>query len=210
MASRKVLPPLAAAVALAFATPADAQTDGRPYAAARAMIDEAQLGDVFAPVEDDQISVRHMASGLVCRFSRGSARAELTTFSGQPRGDDVGCIRDSADQATTLYATRYAPPISAEQALYEAVAGIRHRFSDARPTPQTVQMSSEGLPEQHVAHFLVTVAGERWITSAIVARSGDWIIKLRYSARAVEDDAVMRHQIEAGAIFTLALLEMNR
>ena len=71
-------------------------------------------------------------------------------------------------------------------------------------------MQSEGLPEARSAHFVVTIRGERWITSALVARSGDWIVKLRYSARAVGDDEIMRHQLEAGAIFTLALMELNR
>ncbi|MGD9817009.1 MAG: hypothetical protein AB7Q23_17560 [Hyphomonadaceae bacterium] len=180
-----------------------------PYVAARAMIEEAQLSDVFEPVEDERISVRHIASGLVCHFSFNNIRAEVVIFSGQQRGDDVGCLHETDIRATTLYATRYDPPMSAEQALDSAIAGIRDRFDDEQPTPALATLQSDALPQPHVAHFLITVRGERWITSALVARSGDWVIKLRYSARAVEDDSLMRHQLEAGAIFTLALLEMR-
>jgi hypothetical protein len=70
-------------------------------------------------------------------------------------------------------------------------------------------VSSEGLPQLHVAHFLVTIRDERWITSVLVAQSGDWIYKLRYTARAVEDDDLMRHQLEAAAMLTLVLVELN-
>jgi hypothetical protein len=205
--SKALLRPIILAIALAFAGNAGAQERPTNYEAARAMIDRAQLNDVFEPIaHDDVISVRHIASGMVCLFSSGNTRAELTTFSGQPRGDDVGCIRDTEDQWTTLYATRYAPPKSAEEALAEAVAGLRHRFSDAQSTPAVIEMTSEALPPLHVAHFLTTIEDERWITSALVAQTGDWIFKLRYTARATDDEAIRRHQLEASAMLTHVLL----
>lgn len=196
--------------ALTLAGAANAQ-EPTSIEAARTMIDEAELGDVFEPVAHDSlISARHIASRMICHFSTTDTRSELAVFSTLPRGEDVGCVSDRPDQATTLYATRYNPPMSAEQGLAEAVAGIRHRFADAQPTPALLTMQSESLPRPHVAHFFVTIRGERWISSALVARSGDWVIKLRYSARCIEDDAIMRHQLEAGAIFQLALMEIQR
>jgi hypothetical protein len=189
-----------------FAGAASAQSER--FEAARAMIERAQASGVFEPLEDDNvIMVRHAASGMVCLFSSDNRRAELMLFSsGLPRGDDVGCIRDSQDLWTTLYATRYAQPMSAEQALGEAVAGIQNRFQDAQRTPAIIQMSTESLPPLHVAHFFVTLEGDRWITSALVAQSGDWILKVRYTAPAPDEDAVRRHQLEASAMLAHALL----
>ena len=205
---RKALHALVAGVVLALATPALAQAPEQDSAAAaRAIIQAADLGDVFVPVEHENVSVRHTASGLVCRFFGDTRR--VAAFPNLPRGEDVACVDDTDIRYTTLYATRYAPPASPEEALEGAVIAIRQRFADARPTPQTIEMQSEGLPPSRTAQFLITVNGERWITSAHVARVGDWIVKLRYSARCVEDEEIMRHQLEAGAMFTVALMNMG-
>lgn len=200
-----------AALLLAFVTaaPAFAQTAEAPIERARAMIAEAGVGDLFEPAEDaESIRVRHAASGLICRFYGGEARTRIMTFDGRPRGDDVGCARDTDEQYVTLYATRYSPTISVQQALNDAEEAIRARFSDARPTPSLLSVSSEALPQPSASHFFVTIDGERWITSAIVAQSGDWIIKLRYSAPAPDDQVLTRLQLEAGTTFMLMLMDV--
>lgn len=210
MVSSPIKIALSAAIALlAFTTAAHAQS-ASAEAAARSMIESAQLGDIFEPVADDMIAVRHVRSGLVCHFSSTDRRAELVTFEGLPRGDDVGCVSDGDGRWTTLYATRYQPTPSLEEALGGAVAGIRHRFADAQPTPTLLTMETEGLPSPRVAHFIATIEGERWFTSAIVAQSGEWIFKLRYSARLTDEEDLMRHQLEAGALFTQARLHLPR
>jgi hypothetical protein len=200
---------LFASIAFSFATPAAAQ-EQTSFATARSMIESAQLTDVFEPVDDEHVTVRHRASGLVCQFFDNETRTQLATFdSGLPRGDDVACVADRDGSATTIYATRYNPRKSAEDALAEAVAGIRHRFPEAHPTPTALSITTEGMPASLVANFLVQVRGERWLTSATVAQSGDWIVKLRFSARALEDDALLRTQLEAGAMFAATLLRMH-
>lgn len=209
MVSRHTLFALFASLALGFAAPAAAQ-ERASLATARAMIESAQLTDVFEPVDDEHVTVRHPASGLTCQFYSNETRTQLATFdSGLPRGDDVACVADRDGSATTIYATRYNPRKSAEDALAEAIAAIRHRFPDARSTPAALSITTEGMPPSLVANFLVQVRGERWLTSATVAQSGDWIVKLRYSARAVEDDALLRTQLEAGVMFAAALLRMQ-
>lgn len=212
MVNSSLLRPLLVAAALAFATPALAQdTPGENFNLAQAMIDRASVDDLFDPVNNDAfISVRHVASGMVCNFSRTDTRADLAVFnSGIPRGDDVGCVSDSEGQATTLYATRYTPARTAEDALAEAIAAIRYRFRDAQPTPTLLDVQTEGQPPLHVAHFFIDREGERWITSALVVQSGPWIYKLRYTARAVEEADIMRHQLESSAILTLVLLRLS-
>lgn len=196
------------AIVLAAAGAASAQEPPENLAAARTIIDRAQLGDVFEPFEDDQISTRHAASGLICHFYPDDTRSEVVIFTAsRPRGQDVGCIRDREDQATTLYATRYEPQISAEQALAQAEAAIRQRFGDAQPTPASLVMSSEALPPTLVAHYLITLRGERWLTSVLVAQSGEWIIKLRVTRRAVDAQGLLQAELEANAMMTAALLE---
>lgn len=197
------------AAILAAAAPALGQTPSQS-AAARAMIDQFGVADLFDAVEDDSIAVRHRASGLTCHFyPEENPRNELLVFTSQlARGEDVGCVSENSVRFVTLYATRHSPPITAEHALTEAEAGIRARFSDARPTPAVLRVSTEDLPQAHTRHFLITIDGEQWITSALVARSGDWIIKVRYTARAA-DDAIMPAQLEANLYLQHVLLELN-
>lgn len=176
--------------------------------AARAMIESADAADLFEAVEHEIATVRHRASGLTCRFYGNETRATIIVFAGLPRGDDVGCVNEQENQARTLYATRYPGDVTATAAMADAVAGIANRFADARPTPALLRMTSENLPEPLIQHFLITLRGEQWITSAFVARSGDWVIKLRYSTLAADEDAIRVAQLEASAIFALALTQI--
>ncbi|MBC7767470.1 MAG: hypothetical protein H7124_01645 [Phycisphaerales bacterium] len=175
---------------------------------ARALIQTNGVGDVFEALEDDSIAVRHTASGLTCHFYGGETRIDLIAFSQVARSDDVGCNSEGENRSQTLYATRYMPPITVDRAMGDAIAGIRNRFSDARPTPALMSMSTEGLSEPLIQHFLVTVRGEQWMTSAYIVQDGEWIIKLRYSQQATNEE-LMAAQLEAGAIFALAQVEIQ-
>lgn len=138
---------LIAAAALALsATQAFAQqeTQPTPFQASQALIERFEMSDVFAPVEGDSVSVRHIRSGLVCHFFGTPTRTELLAFSGSARGEDVGCLTNVEGKVMTLYATHYDPPISTEEALQHGIAGIRRSFPDAQPTPATLNFSTEG------------------------------------------------------------------
>lgn len=202
---------LIAVVALALsATQAFAQeTQQTPLQASQALIERFEMSDIFVPVEGDSVSVRHVASGLVCHFFGTPTRTELLAFTGSPRGEDVGCLTNVEGKVMTLYATRYDPPISTEEALQHGIAGIRHSFPDAQSTPATLNFSTEGAPTPRVAHFLATRNGERWFTSVMVAESNGWMFKLRYSAPAPDEAPLMSHELEAGAVFALALGELT-
>lgn len=202
---------LVAAAALAVSAQGAFAQDSAPSGieASRALIANAELTDVFVPIEHESPAVRHTASGLTCHFFGAPTRMQLATFAGQPRGNDVGCVSDYADKATTLYATRYTPPISLEEALAGGVAGIRHRFPDAQPLASTMTVTVDGAPVPRVAQFTITLNGERWFTSVIVAEANGWIYKLRYTARAVEDESLTAHELEAGAMFALMLGELS-
>lgn len=203
----RIIRHIACVAALCLATPAFAQ-EASPIAAARAMIEGFEVGDLFEAVDDDKVSVRHTASGLTCQFHGDETNARLVVFSGLARGEDVGCVSDRADQARTLYATRYPGEVTGAQALADAVASIRNRFADARPTPARLHMRTDGLPDILDQHFLITLREEQWITSVFVAAHNGWIIKMRFTTRAVDEDAVTAAQLEANALFTLALMKI--
>ncbi|MEZ5959392.1 MAG: hypothetical protein R3C30_03055 [Hyphomonadaceae bacterium] len=205
--------PLAALIAVAALSLASlAQAQSANFQAAQAMIERTQLNGVFEPLEDDSvIKVRHAASGMACLFGADDRRAEIVAFASPvPRGDDVGCVSDTTDHFTTVYATRYPEPKSPEQALAEAVACLRHRYPDAQATPTLLSVTSDSLAPIHAAHFLITVDDQRWITSALVAEHDGWIFKVRYTAAAADDDALSRHQLEANLRLTYALLSTAR
>lgn len=172
------------------------------------MIAAFDVADLFEPIDDEHITVRHTASGLRCQFYSDETTARLVVFSGLARGEDVGCVSETADQARTLYATRYPGEITPAQAMADAVASIRNRFADARPTSARLHMQSEDLPDVMDRHFLITLRDEQWLTSVFVAAHEGWIIKLRFTARAVDEDAIRAAQLEANAAFTVALLRL--
>lgn len=196
-----------AVVALA-AGHAAAQEANIHVAAARAIIERAELTDVFEAVDGDTITTRHPASGLTCNFYPGDTRAEVAIFAALPRGEDVACVADRGEQSTTLYATRYPWPFTAREALADAVAAIQHRFPDARLSPPSLTMTTEGMPQTHVANYFITVRGERWVTMALVAQSGAWTYKLRFTTPARDDDELRRAELEANAMFAAAMLRV--
>ncbi|MBI3440105.1 MAG: hypothetical protein HY054_15885 [Proteobacteria bacterium] len=126
------------ALLLALACPATAaaQDATDPLAPARAIIDQAQAGDLFTPsMEADRITVHHNRSRLVCHF-RPSERARIQIYSvqdgGPPRGDDVSCGVPIAGAYATFYATRYPQAVSVDDALAESVYEITHVSPQAR------------------------------------------------------------------------------
>lgn len=181
-----------------------------PLQSAQALIDRFQVGDLFVPVEGESVTVRHLASGLVCHFFGTPTRTDLLVFSADnaPRGSDVGCLTNVDGKIITLYATHYDPPLSLDEALRGGIAGIEHSFPGAQPTPATMTISTEGAPTPRVAHFLATRNGQRWFASVAVAEFNGWIFKIRYSAPAPEETPLTSHELEAGSLFTLALLDL--
>lgn len=176
---------------LLAATPALAQQSApaatpEQLAAARdeadRLIAAAQAGDVFENITDDRFpTVRHRQSGMRCLFEPGDPQNRLVALEGQlPRGDDAACNGRTGGIQMTLYATRYPERYSAEAIRDDAARAILDRFRGARPfTGDYVEVSTEGLPRQHVAAFEATVGGRPSLTVVHVAHHGDWSFKLR-------------------------------
>jgi hypothetical protein len=200
--------------ALAFAllaTPAFAQgTELDPRAApgsvALGLIDNANAEGVFELVPDGHATVRHVGSGMVCRFTDDGAGARIVVFPQLARGEDVACDSNAAGVAVTLYATRYPFETTLEDQLRGAEAAILQRFADAEPTQIGLARSSA---PQRASAFFVIRDGVRNFTSVHVARIGDWIIKQRYTVAAPDAAAATGAAEAARAAFEGVLSEIS-
>jgi hypothetical protein len=64
------------------------------------------------------------------------------------------------------------------------------------------------LPEQRARHFLVDIAGRPHFTSVAVAQANGWTYKVRFTTL-VEDNDMMRYQLQTGSLLTGVLLELE-
>lgn len=178
-----------ALAAFLLAPPAAAQSGEDARAAAAAMIAEAGAAGVFEPAGDASgaVQVRHIASGLVCRFEPGYPRRVVVfdaSVSGAAPGEDAACDSGDGAGARTLYVTRYPEPRSADAALGFAVAQLRGRF----PSGVAVETTVEGfenpdppLPDSRTAAFVIqTDRGEAYTRVSVAVIDG-WEVKMRYT-----------------------------
>ena len=195
------------ALALAFAAPALANAqDADP--AARQLIETSGAQGVFEPADSENgFAVRHIGSGLVCHFYAPEA-GRLVLYANAPRGDDVSCETRADGETTSLYATRYPEGTNLREQLGGAVAAIRHRFPDARQHQPELSVDAEGLPQRAEAAFTITIDGQRYFTGVSVALAGEWVIKVRYTATAPDDETLRQRELMAGVLMIGALLEV--
>ncbi len=149
---------------------------------AQALIDRTGYPDLFENQSSDtRLIIRHKASGLICDYSPEEKNNSLMLFPGLPAGDDVGCNADAGNIYMTYYATRYGPGVSVQQAAADTAAGIRNRFSDARPYEgPVVQVTAlEGVGEQIYLAYIVGQGDRALHAQARLAKVGEWIFKQR-------------------------------
>lgn len=213
-----------AVVAALMCAPALAQ-ESEPQAAPGSigygMIENASAQGIFELVHNGQVTLRHTRSGLVCHFPRDGAGGRLIVFAPQadparpdreptiPRGDDVACEMSEGGAQVRVFATRYPFGSTLEEQIDGVAAAIRARSAAAAPFPgDTVRNPDDGLPIRRSARFIVEHNGERLFTRASVARVGDWILKLRFSAPAPDDAAATHADRRADALFDGVLREI--
>lgn len=177
--------------------PPSAEQLAAASARADAIIVAADAGQFFVNSSRDGMArVTHKLSGLTCMFS-GSAQDRITIYpvvsAEVPRGYDVGCSSydESLKVDWTVYATRYRPMISEDQAIQTAAMGIQQRWPDARPFEGPIPiMSGEGNPAPKVAVFTITNNGEPALTAAFVTHRDEWAFKSRATGPAEPEMAV--------------------
>lgn len=209
---------LALSAAPAFAQGTEEEPQAAPGSIAIGMIENANAIGIFDIVHNGQVSVRHLGSGMRCDFNRNGDGGQILIFASPPasgseitipRGDDVGCDMTEGDVHLRFFATRYPFGSTLEEQIAGVEAAIRRREPSATRYPgETVRSTDDGLPMRRTSRFIVTHDGARLFTSASVARIGDWIIKLRYTAPAPNDAAAAQADANAALAFDSTLREM--
>ncbi|MEQ1818956.1 MAG: hypothetical protein ABL871_10125 [Terricaulis sp.] len=212
---------LALSAAPASAQGAEEEPQAAPGSIAIGMIEQADADGIFDLVHDGGVTVRHTRSGLTCHFLRNGDGGRLIVFTPQvdpahpteapaiPRGDDVACEMVEGSAHVRYFATRYPFGSTLDEQISGVEAAIRRRNADAVRYPgETTRNTDDGLPLRRTTRFIIMQDGTRTYTRASVARIGDWILKLRYSAPAPDDAAAAQADAAADLLFDGALDEI--
>lgn len=220
---RRLLLSLAFALsaAPAFAQGTEEEPQAAPGSIAIGMIEQVDGDGIFDLVHDGGVTVRHTRSGLTCHFLRNGDGGRLLIFTPQvdpahpteapaiPRGDDVACEMVQGGVHVRYFATRYPFGSTLDEQIAGVEAAIRRRSPDAARYPgEAARNTDDGLPLRRTTRFIITQDGARTYTRASVARIGDWILKLRYSAPAPTDAAAAQADAAADLLFDGALSEI--
>lgn len=179
---------------LSLAAPALAQLAEEPRtprSIAAAMIENADAEGVFEYVHDGFITLRHIQSGLVCRFLLDGQRVVI--FPDLAHGEDVGCEQTDGRETVMLQATRYPEPRSLALLMADARAAVVQRFPNARPhanaAPAVRQGDPNTLESAHARYLLIDAAGERRYLRISLAIIDGWVLTLHYSVLASNGEA---------------------
>ncbi len=211
---RQVLLTLALALcaAPAWAQGTEANPQAAPGSIAISMIEQAGADGIFDIVHNGQVSVRHLGSGMRCDFNRDGSGGRIIIFdptaSAPPapnaiaRGDDVACDMTEGAVQIRTFATRYPFGSTLDEQIAGVEVAIRRRDPNAVRYPgPAVRNTEDGLPLRRSTRFIVTHDGARLFTRASVARVGNWILKLRYTAPAPDDTAAAQADAAADIAF---------
>jgi hypothetical protein len=209
---------LTLSAAPAFAQGAEEEPQAAPGSIATGMIEQADADGIFDLVHNGQVSVRHLGSGLRCDFNRegggriiifGPPAGAPPPPNAIPRGDDVACDMTEGAVQIRTFATRYPFGSTLEEQITGVEAAIRRRDANAvRYDGPAVRDTEDGLPLRRSTRFIITHEGARLFTRASVARVGNWIIKLRYTAPAPDDAAAAQADAAADMAFDSTLREI--
>lgn len=186
------------ALAQTPAAPAPAEQAATPeeIAAAKANADEiirkAGAADLFENITTKGFAeIRHKQSGMVCGFDPGSRVARINVYPGLPRGDDVSCTSTKAGLLDSVYATRFKPTPSLDEAfaLYQReIVSVR---ADVKPYQGQVATISVEKPSAPVksGYYAFTdkdgsVIGEpggKVVSRLAVAVADGWVFEQRIS-----------------------------
>ena len=205
---------LASFVLVAHVAAAEAATEPTDIAAAAAeadrLIGAAEAGDLFENISDDEVAkVRHRRSGLECSFNVGGTSNQILVFKTHaPRGDDVGCRSVEDETVTTLYATLYPEPISADTAARRALGEMRQVYGTVKPykgTTATAQVPENltQFPQRYASHGEIEVRGSPYFTTLATAAYRGWIFKLRATTPLAQ---ASEGQLQAELLFLMTLM----
>ena len=185
------LPATAQEIAGPPAQAAPAPSTPAEIAAAKAEADRliatANAGAYFTNVtEGGAPSVRHTASGMICRFEPGQPLNNIRVYPARPEapvaGEDVSCGTNAVGGAFTVYATRYKPMPSEADDMREAVRQMREAYGEIKSYEGNIGLArTEEFPVGQTLVVDLQYNGRRLISLTQIAHRDDWAFKLRAS-----------------------------
>lgn len=146
------------------------------------LLTEAGASDFFDNLSDARATrLLHRSSGMTCVFDLAGSRNNIRVYPVRPgvsrRGDDVGC-GTTTEAAYTLYATRYDPGISEDDAMAQAINEVQSIWKDI----EGVDIQSPRIIAGRTAFFRGRHPNGQTLSTVILIRKVDgWIFKMRAS-----------------------------
>ncbi|MGD9967281.1 MAG: hypothetical protein AB7T59_12215 [Hyphomonadaceae bacterium] len=187
---RGLLCTLAFALAAAPAFSQEPEPSAASGSLALELIAAARADGVFVAEasEPHTIVIRHPSSGLICRMGAEDAN-RLIIFPQAARGEDVACETEHDNVSIRLFATRYSFDTSLDEQLRGASAVIERLHPGARPFTVALPVADQSLPPHRSVAYVIESGGASSFTSVSVAKIGEWVFKLRYTASAADAEA---------------------
>lgn len=177
-----------AAIALSFASAATAQQkvdSSAAEGAAKAMISQAKAEGIFSSGSWDYGPVvRHVRSGMSCRFLLNEPANSITVFDPAPgRGDDVGCNAIVAGVLTSHFASRASLVGSFESFADAAIQAFDERGGASAPyTGEVFELEAATMPPTRVHRRVVEMEGRKFYERIALIDLGEWIVTQRMTA----------------------------
>lgn len=189
------------------------QEDGpSAHAEADAIIAAAQAEGVFENVTTEATpALRHMPSGLICHFTPGEPTNSVTIYpsaANMVRGDDVACNTRASQMNATVYATRFAGRVTADQALEISALAVRARLPDAAAYEGGFPLLTAPTQDEPPLHAVFTAENDQgpFVTFILIQHQGEWSYKFR-GTRQGED--VVGAGMTGGLMFMNALRDVG-
>ncbi|MET0544841.1 MAG: hypothetical protein ABWZ40_00895 [Caulobacterales bacterium] len=163
---------------------------------AQQLISKIHAEDVFEPVAEPLlpngapfISVRHIATGYICRFNNDALYIPnaLAVFPSDVRGNDVGCTNSDAFGWSSIYLTKDSIAFPLDERLKIVALAIKSRSPEAAPyTPKveiTATKNGVALLESKSAAFLIQTDEGQRATHVHLAERAGWVLKQRFTGK---------------------------
>lgn len=209
--NHRLLGCLALFAALTLVDPVKATDTPPPTAAdvdlaranAQTLLAKQGVTDIFENITDGaQPKVRHRASGMTCTARGEKPEITILVYPGSPRGEDVSCGVNVQTVVETMYATRYNPPVSAQQVVLDSVPAIRSQFTEVTPYQgdyASYDVAGADRPSPVTVRFTARFHGRQVFTRSSAVAIGGWILAQRVTApleNAVMADAIAEMSLQ--------------
>jgi hypothetical protein len=186
---------VSALTALAAPTLALSQT---PSAVVAGLIADARAQGLFVDASTaTEPQARHVASGVVCRFTAGDLAA-IQLLPARAPADNVGCTMRRGTGILALEVQRIPADVDAAKFLVDMVEVVRADFPGAKPVAPPAGAS----PDLKIAHFNAVFEGRPVYVEVTAIHAGSWMVSAHMVAPlkdAGASDKITRAEVQAAA-----------